>query len=60
MTPAEFTAARQSHGSQRAVAKLLGIGFRTLQRIEDGTMDDPIPAKYAMMIAGLTASKGRT
>jgi hypothetical protein len=58
MTPTEFTEQRKRHGSQRAVAVLLGIGFRTLQRIEDGTMDDPIPAKYAMMIAGLSASKG--
>lgn len=57
MTPAEFTEQRKAHGSQRAVAALLGIGFRTLQRIEDGTMGDPIPAKYAMMIAGLSASK---
>ncbi len=53
MTPNEFTALRQSHGSQRKVAVSLGIGFRTLQRVEDGTMGNPIPAKYAHMIRGL-------
>jgi hypothetical protein len=57
MTPTEFTAARQRHGSQRAVAVLIGIGFRTLQRVEDGTMGDPIPVKYERMIAGLSNSK---
>jgi hypothetical protein len=54
VTKAEFTAERQRHGSQRAVAVMLGIGFRTLQRVEDGTMGDPIPAKYAHMIKGLS------
>jgi transcriptional regulator with XRE-family HTH domain len=55
MTPSEFTAARKAHGSQRTVATRLGIGFRTLQRIEDGTMGDPIPAKYELMLKGLSA-----
>jgi len=55
MTPAEFAEQRKRHGSQRAVAKMLGIGFRTLQRLEDGTTGDPIPAKYALMIGGLAA-----
>lgn len=56
MTPNEFTALRQSHGSQRKVAARLGIGFRTLQRVEDGTMGDPIPEKYAMMLRGLSTT----
>jgi hypothetical protein len=55
MTPSEFTDQRKRHGSQRAVALTLGIGFRTLQRIEDSTMGDPIPAKYAHMIKGLAS-----
>lgn len=59
MTPAEYTAVRQRHGSQRTVAVLLGIGFRTLQRVEDGTMGDPIPVKYERMIVGLKPQKGR-
>ena len=54
MTPATFAAIRRDHGSQRAVAKRLGIGFRTLQRIEAGTMGNPIPDKYAHMIRGIT------
>jgi len=55
MTPTKFSDQRKRHGSQRLVAKKLGIGFRTLQRIEDGTMGDPIPAKYEHMIVGLDA-----
>jgi hypothetical protein len=55
VTPSEFTEQRKRRGSQRAVAARLGIGFRTLQRVEDGTMGDPIPAKYAHMIKGLDA-----
>lgn len=55
MTPAEFTEQRKRHGSQRAVAKMLGIGFRTLQRLEDGTTGDPVPAKYALMLKGLSS-----
>lgn len=55
MAPTEFATLRQSHGSQRTVAARLGIGFRTLQRVEDGTMGDPIPAKYEHMIRGLSA-----
>lgn len=53
MTPFGFHSIRKAHGSQRAVAKRLGIGFRTLQRIEAGQYDDPIPEKYAHMIRGL-------
>jgi hypothetical protein len=54
LTTTDFTSERKRHGSQRGVAKLLGIGFRTLQRIEGGTMGDPIPDKYAHMIKGLS------
>jgi transcriptional regulator with XRE-family HTH domain len=54
MTPQEFSYARFACGSQRAVAKLLGIGFRTLQRVESGEMGDPIPLKYERMVQGLT------
>ena len=57
MTPSAFRTLRTSHGSQRAIAKELGIGFRTIQRLEDGTYGDPIPAKYANMIVGLGALK---
>jgi hypothetical protein len=35
------------------VAATLGIGFRTLQRVEDGTTGDRVPAKYAHMVKGL-------
>lgn len=55
MTPRDFTLARQPLGSQRAVAKLLGIGFRTLQRVESGEYGDPVPVKYQRMIAGLSS-----
>jgi hypothetical protein len=53
VTRAEFIDQRKRHGSQRAVAVLLGVGFRTLQRVEDGTMGEPIPVKYEHMIKGL-------
>jgi transcriptional regulator with XRE-family HTH domain len=52
MAPRGFHAIRQAHGSQRKVAARMGIGFRTLQRIESGEMGDPIPEKYANMIRG--------
>lgn len=53
MTPSEYKSHRLALGSQRASAKRLGIGFRTLQRIEDGTNGDPIPLKFENMILGL-------
>ena len=56
MTPSTFRTLRTNHGSQRAVAKHLGIGFRTLQRLEDGTYGDPLPEKYAFMILGMQNS----
>lgn len=56
MTPQQFAYARDNIGSQRAVAKLLGIGFRTLQRIESGEYGDPIPVKYENMIRGLSTN----
>jgi hypothetical protein len=59
MTPAEFKALRQrlsghatANMAQRPAARLLGIGFRTLQRIELGEYGDPIPIKYALLIRG--------
>lgn len=53
MTPATFRYHRERHGSQRAVAKELGIAFGTLQRVESGQYGDPVPLKYQRMIAGL-------
>ncbi len=53
MSPLGFKTIRQAHGSQRAVSKLLGIGFRTLQRCEDGTNGDPVPLKFQNMLRGL-------
>lgn len=54
MTPTAFATLRKSHGSQRAVALRLGIGFRSLQRIEKGVYGDPIPIKFANMLNGIS------
>lgn len=53
MTPLAFRLMREYFGSQRAVAKKLGIGFRTVQRIECGKLGDPIPDKYRRLILSL-------
>lgn len=53
MTPFVFHSFRRPYGSQRTVAKKLGIGFRTLQRIESGQYGDPIPEKYRRLILSL-------
>ena len=53
MTPLTFHSHRRAHGSQRKVAAQLGIGFRTLQRIEGGKLGDPIPNKYERLILSL-------
>ncbi len=53
MTPFVFHSFRRAHGSQRAVAKKLGIGFRTIQRLEGGKLGDPVPDKYRRLILSL-------
>ena len=52
MTPAEVLAARRELGlSQRALARFLGVGFRTVQRWEYGQQD--IPEMASMLLAWL-------
>jgi predicted transcriptional regulator len=36
MTPQEYRLERQKRGSQQAVAKMLGVDYRTIQRREAG------------------------
>ncbi len=59
MTPTVFTAIRKTYGSQRAVASRMGIGYRTLQRCEDGTNGDPVPLKFQNMLRGLPPKEPR-
>jgi len=56
VTPATFTTLRQAIGPQRHAARILGIGFRTLQRLEAGELGDPLPLKYANLIRGALAA----
>lgn len=58
MSPDQFKSERGFHGSQRKVAARLGVGFRTLQRIEAGSMGDPVPVKYENMLRGLSRQEG--
>lgn len=57
MTPIYFKHIRWQHGSQRSVAKRLGIGFRTLQRIEGGKLGDPVPLKYQTLLLSLSVER---
>lgn len=57
MTPSLFHFLRRTAGSQRAVATRMGIGFRTLQRIEAGTLGDPVPVKYQRLIRAIGDEK---
>ncbi len=54
MTPTEFKTLRSTQGAQRPTAKRLGIGFRTLQRLEAGTYGNPIPVKYELAMLALS------
>lgn len=61
MTRHDFANLRRSHGSQRAVAQRIGVGFRTLQRLESGTIandEGNVPDKYKHMILGLARKGG--
>lgn len=53
MTPDQFIAIRKRHGSQRAVAEKLGIGFRTIQRAE---RSETISKRNELLILSLEAS----
>jgi len=53
LTPLAFTTLRKAFGSQRSVSARLGIGYRTIQRVEMGQRGDPIPNKYERLILSL-------
>lgn len=57
MTPAQFKAIRHSIGSQREVADMMGVNFRTVQRLESGhhnfIEDGQVPNKYCQAILNL-------
>jgi len=54
MTPARFKSIRHGTGlSQRAMARYLGIGFRTLQRYESGEYD--IPRTLELLMTAIEA-----
>lgn len=55
MTPTEYRTLRASHGSQRVVAARMGLGFRTVQRLEKSSAD--IPQKYVTLIMDLRTPK---
>lgn len=59
MTPTEYKTLRKALGSQRASSKRLGIGFRSLQRVEAGEYGDPIPVKFENMLNGLSPKQGQ-
>lgn len=54
MTRTAFAELRKEMGSQRKVAALLGVGIRTVQRIENGSLGDDVPTKYRRLILGLS------
>lgn len=58
MTPDQAVRVRKLAGlAQPNAAVQLGIGLRTLQRIEAGTYGDPIPEKYRRLILTLRSEK---
>ena len=51
MTPTDYKAERQKRGTQKAVAAMLGVDYRTIQRREAG--DIPITQEAEMAIRSL-------
>lgn len=60
MTPADYRDARKATLglSQRKVAPLLGIHWRTIQQIEKGDYGDPVPLKYQRGMRDLLREMG--
>lgn len=55
MSPDTYKSARQKLGTQKAVAAMLGVDYRTIQRREAGTI--PITREAELAIRSLKSGK---